>query len=94
MGDFNLDPLRYNHHMPNSRRLTSYSAILIDNIFTYQLPNDVYNDIILNDLSDRFPVFTYFHDEQLSPTGGKNFFKRSFNERNLNKFNGLLSRTN
>ena len=93
MGDFNLDTLLYNHHMPtqefigslypsrkflllisNSRRLTSYSAILIDNIFTYQLPNDVYNDILLNDLSDRFPVFTYFHDEQLSPTGGKKFF--------------------
>ncbi|CAH3039726.1 unnamed protein product, partial [Pocillopora meandrina] len=41
----------------NPTRLTSYSATLIDNIFTNNLAPSVYSGIILNDLSDHLPVF-------------------------------------
>ena len=75
-------------------RLTSYSATLLDNIFTTHLPKDVYSGIILNYRSDHFPVFAYFHDEHMPPTGGKTVFKRSLNERNFNKSTELLSRKN
>ena len=49
---------------------------------------------MLNDLSDHFPVFAYFYDESLPSSREKKIFKRSFNERNLHKFNDLLSQTN
>ena len=49
----------------NPTRLTSYSATLIDNIFTNHLPKDVYSGIMLNDPSDHFPLFAYFYDEPL-----------------------------
>ena len=63
MGDFNLDLLQYNHHVPtqefidslfshaflplisNPTRFTSYST-LIDNIFTNNLTQSVFNGII------------------------------------------------
>ena len=83
MGDFNLDLLQYNHHVPtqefidslfshaflplisNPTRLTSYSATLIDNIFTNNLVPSVFSGIILNDLSDHLPAFAYFDDATL-----------------------------
>ena len=64
MGDFNLNLLQYNHHVPsqefidslfshaflplisNPTRLTSYSATLIDNIFTNNLAQSVFSGII------------------------------------------------
>ena len=50
-------------------RLTSYSATLIDNIFTnFTLSQNVLNGIVLNDLSDHLPVFTYFGNEKGSDT--------------------------
>ena len=82
------------HQFFNPTRLTSYSATLLDNVFTTHLPKDVYSGIILNYRSDHFPVFAYFHDEHMPPTGGKTVFKRSFNERNFNKSTELLSRKN
>ena len=64
MGDFNLNLLQYNYHVPtqefidslfshaflplisNPTRLTSYSATLIDNIFTNNLAHSVFSDVI------------------------------------------------
>ena len=64
MGDFNLNLLQYNYHVPtqefidslfshallplisNPSRLTSYSATLIDNIFTNNLAHSVFSDVI------------------------------------------------
>ena len=40
----------------NPTRLTSYSATLIDNIFTNHLSTLVFTGIVLNDLSDYFPM--------------------------------------
>lgn len=77
----------------NPTCLTSYSAMLIDNIFTNHPSKNVLNGIMLNDLSDHLPVFAYFHDELLPPNREK-LFKHSFNESNLKKFNESLSQTN
>ena len=41
-------------------RLTSYSATLIDNIFTNNLSQNVLNGVVLNDLSDHLPVLLIF----------------------------------
>ncbi len=41
------------------KRLTSHSAILIDNIFTSFSSQTTDNGIILNDLSDHLPVFAF-----------------------------------
>ena len=84
MGDFNLDLLQYNRHIPTQEfidslfshaffpliskptRLTSYSATLIDNIFANNVSQNVFNGIVLNDLSDHLPVFTYFVNETMT----------------------------
>jgi len=93
MGNFNLDLLHYNHHVPihefidslfshalfplisNPTRLTSYSATLIDNIFTNNLSKNVFNRIVLNDLFDHSSVFNYFDNEAL--TRKKGFLSRN-----------------
>ena len=112
MGDFNLDLIQYNHHVPteeftdslfshaflplisNPTRLTSYSATLIDNIFSNNFSQNVFSGIVLNDLSDHFPVFAHFYEEVVPHSKQKKIFKRSFNAENLKKFNETLSNTN
>jgi hypothetical protein len=49
-------------------RVTSHSATLIDNIFTNCFQQNTLNGLILNDISDHFPVFAYFKKD--SPTNG------------------------
>ena len=77
----------------NLMRLTFYTATLIDNIFTNNLSQNVINGIVLNDLSDHFPVFACLHDEVLPRSKDKKTVKRSFNEENPRKFNETLSKT-
>ena len=109
MGDFNLDLLQYNHHVPtqefidslflhaflppisNPTRLTSYSAMLIDNIFTNNLAHSVFSGIILNDLFDHLPAFAYFDDATLTRSTERKIVMRTFNNDNLHKFNENLS---
>ena len=112
MGDFNLDLLQYNHHVPtqefidslfshaffplisNPTRLTSYSATLIDNIFTNNPSQHVFNGIVLNYFSDHLPVFTYFGNETLTRRREKKILSRAISVINLEKFNENLSNTN
>ena len=49
--------------------------------------------IVLNDLSDNFPIYSLFYDEVLPHKSEKKLFKRSFKEDNLNKFNESLTLT-
>jgi hypothetical protein len=44
-----------------ARIITSHTATLIDNIFTNQLSDNIFNGIVLNDLSDYLPIFPCFH---------------------------------
>ena len=72
-GDFNINLLDHGHLKTNFEktllehnllptitrptRMTRHSATLIDNIFTNKYSNNV-NGILLEDLSDHFPIFT------------------------------------
>lgn len=75
-------------------RLTSYSATLIDNIFTNNLSQNVLNGIVLNDLSDHLLVFAYFASETLTRKKEKKILTRVINATSLEKFNETLSKTN
>ena len=61
----------------NPTRLTSYSATLIDNIFTNNLSQNVLNGIVLNNLSDHLPVFAYFSGKTLT-RDGENEYSRVY----------------
>ena len=78
----------------NPTRLTSYSATLIDNIFTNNLSQNVLNGVVLNDLSDHLPVFGYFSGLTLTRDGDNKTFVRKFTDENLRKFNENVSNTN
>ena len=78
----------------NPTRLTSYSATLIDNIFTNSLSQNVLNGIVLNDLSDQLPVFAYFSGKTLTRNGENKVFIRKISDENLRKFNENVSNTN
>lgn len=64
----------------NPTCLTSYSAMLIDNIFTNHPSKNVLNGIMLNDLSDHLPVFAYFHDELLNEEDPNESYNGFINE--------------
>ena len=49
-------------------RLTSYSATLIDNIFTNNISASCDNGLIINDLSDHLPIFTLCYTDAHSST--------------------------
>ena len=78
----------------NPTRLTSYSATLIDNIFTNNLSQNVLNGIVLNDLSDHLPVFAYFSGKTLMRDGENKVFIRKITNENLRKCNENVSNTN
>ena len=64
----------------NPMCLTSYSATLIDNIFTNNLSQNVLNGVVLNDLSDRLPVFAYFSGQTLTRDRDNKAFTRWFTD--------------
>ena len=78
----------------NPTHLTSYSATLIDNIFTNNLSQNVLNGIVLNDLSDHLPVFAYFSGKTLTRDGENKVFINKITNENLRKFNQNVSNTN
>ena len=67
----------------NPTSLTSYSATLIDNIFTNNLSQNVLNGIVLNDLSDHLPVFAYFSGKTLTRDGENKVFIRKITEKKI-----------
>ena len=78
----------------NPTRLTSYSATLIDNIFTNNLSQNVLNGVVVNDLSDHLPVFAYFSGKTLTRDGENKVFIRKITNENMRKFNENDSNTN
>ena len=78
----------------NPTRLTSYSATLIDNIFTNNLSQNILNGIVLNYLSHHLPVFAYFSGKTLTRDGENKVFINKITNENLRKFNQNVSNTN
>ena len=72
-------------------RLTSYSATLLDNIFTNNISALCDNGLI-NDLSDHLPVFTLCYTDAHSSTikPKESVAIRNFSSQNINAFNHLL----
>ena len=70
-------------------RLTSYSATLIDNIFTNNISASHDNGLIINDLSDHLPIFTLCYTDAHSSTikPKESVAIRNFSSRNINAFN-------
>ena len=77
----------------NPTRLTSYSATLTDNMFSNNLLQNFFNDVVLSDLSDHLPVFAYFVNETLTRRRQKKILSRAINTINLEKFHENLSNT-
>ena len=76
-------------------RLTSYSATLIDNIFTNNISAVSAlcdNGLIINDLSDHLPIFTLCYTDAHSSTikPKESVTIRNFSSQNINAFNNLL----
>ena len=71
---------------PNPTRLTSFSATLIDNIFTNNLSPNCLDGIVLNDLFHQLPVFAYFSGKT------SNSYARLLKKK-LRKFNENVSNT-
>ena len=76
---------------PPPPRLTSYSATLIDNIFTNCLLQNGVNGIILNDISNHLPVFAISSTKTIACKNEINYYKRDYNEPNFTKFQRKLS---
>ena len=71
----------------NPTRLTSYSATLIDNIFTNNLSQNVLNGIVLNDLSDHLLFFAHFSGKTLTLDGENKVFIRKITDENVSNTN-------
>ena len=52
-------------------RLTSYSASLIDNIFTNSFCNNVVSGLLFTDVSDHLPIFAIHYEQGLNNDGKK-----------------------
>lgn len=44
-------------------RITTYSATLIDNIFSNEIENNIVGGLMLNDISDHLPVFAVYNND-------------------------------
>ena len=76
-------------------RLTSYSATLIDNIFTNNISAVSAlcdNGLIINDLSDHLPIFTHCYTDAHSSNikSKKSVAIRNFSSQNIKAFDNLL----
>ena len=70
-------------------QLTSYSATLIDNIFTKNIFASCDNGRIINDQSDHLPIFTVCYPDAHSSTikPKESVAIRNFSSQNINAFN-------
>ena len=73
-------------------RATSFSATLIDNIFTNVLENNINSGLVINDISDHLPVFaTFTYELQRKNTEKCHRYKRVRTDDRINAFrNDLL----
>ena len=76
-----------------STRITAHSATLIDNIFTNNISDKVFNAILINDMSDHLPILSYLFDDSIAIKNRPYKVTRNFNESNTNLFRSCLSET-
>ena len=73
-------------------RITISSETLIDNIFTNKLESKLTNGLLINDISDHFPVLTICHyNEKLTRCKRPQYIlKRQLNDESINAFKTKL----
>ena len=64
-------------------RITSNSATLIDNIFTNELKHENISGLVLNDISDHLPVFTWYGCKVKSHNDQPTVYKRNIDSESL-----------
>ena len=94
IGDFNPDLLQYIHHVPTQEFiecLFSHAFLPLNsndfpfcninyNIFTNHLSTHVFTGIVLNDLSDHFPIYALFYDDVFRTKVGRNVLSARLKE--------------
>jgi len=80
-GDFNIDLLNPQKNVKitdfinimYSTRITSDTSTLIDNIFTNQLASQITAGVLINDITDHFPIFSVFKELRNNTTKTNDF---------------------
>lgn len=75
-------------------RVTDNCATLLDNIWSTEVEYNVKNCIWYTDISDHFPVISYFSYIRNSSRQKKIISKRSFSNRNIEQFVQMIYHTN
>ena len=75
-------------------RITEQSASLIDNIYTNCSLADCDSGILCTDFSDHFPIFCFINNLSLNKSKYTLFKKRTYNARNIARFNNSLINQN
>ena len=76
-------------------RITSYTATLIDNIFTNNLDNCIFSGLFFTDISDHLPIFCllYCQEQPNKPKDNSYIFFRDKNRDKVLKFRDKLENT-
>ena len=76
-------------------RITTHSNTLIDNIFTNNLSDSSHSGLLINDITDHLPVFT-FTDQPLQHNHKEKHYSyiRTLNENSINLFRTALDNQN
>ena len=76
-------------------RITSYTATLIDNIFTNNLDNYIFSGLFFTDISDHLPIFCllYCQEQFNKPKDNSYIFFRDKNRDKVLKFRDKLENT-
>ena len=73
-------------------RITRTTSTLIDNIFTNNITcDDCFKGIFVNDISDHYPIFYVDIKSRNINKADDFFYKRVYNQNNMNKFHELLN---
>ena len=74
-------------------RITSYTATLIDNIFTNHVENYLFSGLLFTDISDHLPIFCFSYEQSSETIDDKFVVFRNKSKSNFINFNNQLNDT-
>ena len=74
-------------------RITSYTATLIDNIFTNHVENYLFSGLLFTDISDHLPIFCFSYEQSSEIIDDKFVVFRNKSESNFINFHNQLNDT-
>ena len=75
-------------------RVNDNCASLIDNIWSTEVEHNVRNCILYTDISDHFPIMSYFSCNRNTTRGKQKISKRIFCNANIDRFIHIVSNAN